>query len=156
MSQPTPLSGAAHDAGRLHLRYTGAAAAVRAIAADIGGETTPETFWDDLRHLRLPFETAPRLWRLSVARTATLPDLPGPWLRDWAGGMIWLAGDAPGHTVRALAEAAGGHATLFRGAEPGEEVFAPLAPPLLALHRRLAAAFDPAGVFNPGRMYEEL
>lgn len=156
MSRPTPLSGAAHDGTRLHLRLGGAEAAVRATAGEIGGETTPDGFWDDLRHLRLPPQTAARLWRLSVARTATLPDLPGSWLRDWAGGLIWLASDAPAQDIRAMAEAAGGHATLFRGAAPGEEVFTPLAPPLVGLHRRLAAAFDPAGVFNPGRMYEGL
>jgi len=26
----------------------------------------------------------------------------------------------------------------------------------MALHRRLKAAFDPAGILNPGRMYAEL
>jgi glycolate oxidase FAD binding subunit len=35
-------------------------------------------------------------------------------------------------------------------------VYQPLPEPLLALHRRLAAALDPAGVLNPGRMYEGL
>jgi glycolate oxidase FAD binding subunit len=35
-------------------------------------------------------------------------------------------------------------------------VFKPLPEGLLALHRRLKAAFDPAGIFNPGRMYEGL
>jgi FAD/FMN-containing dehydrogenase len=27
---------------------------------------------------------------------------------------------------------------------------------LLALHQRVKAALDPAGIFNPGRMYAEL
>ncbi len=45
---------------------------------------------------------------------------------------------------------------LFRGARDGEVVFTPLAPAVMALHRRLAAAFDPDGVLNPGRMYEGL
>jgi glycolate oxidase FAD binding subunit len=35
-------------------------------------------------------------------------------------------------------------------------VFQPLAAALLSLHQRLKAAFDPAGVLNPGRMYEAL
>jgi glycolate oxidase FAD binding subunit len=34
-------------------------------------------------------------------------------------------------------------------------VFAPLAPALARLHRELKAAFDPAGVFNPGRLYPD-
>jgi glycolate oxidase FAD binding subunit len=35
-------------------------------------------------------------------------------------------------------------------------VFAPLAPAAARLHRGLKSAFDPAGIFNPGRLYPEL
>jgi glycolate oxidase FAD binding subunit len=52
--------------------------------------------------------------------------------------------------------AAGGHATFFRHAPAGGEVFAPLAAPLLRLHRSLKQVFDPAGILNPGRMYAGL
>jgi glycolate oxidase FAD binding subunit len=156
MRRPFPLSGAAHDGERLHLRLTGPAGAVAAAVAEIGGEETPAGFWEDLRHRRLGLLAAPRLWRLSVARTADLTDLPGRAIRDWAGAEIWLESQAPVERIRRLAAEAGGHATLYRGAAPGEEVFAPLPAPLLALHKRLKAAFDPAGVFNPGRMYEGL
>jgi glycolate oxidase FAD binding subunit len=31
-------------------------------------------------------------------------------------------------------------------------VFAPLAPPLLAIHERLKRAFDPKGILNRGRL----
>ena len=64
--------------------------------------------------------------------------------------------DAEPAAMWRAAAALGGHATLFRGGAAGEEVFQPLPGPLLALHRRLKAAFDPAGVLNPGRMYEAL
>jgi glycolate oxidase FAD binding subunit len=60
--------------------------------------------------------------------------------------------------LRELAHKAGGHATLFRGASPEDRqagVFAPLAPPLLAIHKRLKLGFDPAGVFNPGRLFPD-
>ncbi len=156
MRRPLPLSGAAHDGARLHLRVSGAEGAVAAAAAEIGGDASPETFWRDLKDRRLAPLTAPRLWRLSIPRTAIVDDLPGRWLRDWAGGEIWLESDAAAATIRALATAVGGHATLYRGADPDEAVFTPLSGGLLALHRRLKAAFDPAGVFNPGRMYEGL
>ena len=68
-------------------------------------------------------------------------------------GNGWLAAELPAKTVFAAAQAHGGHATLFRGA--GAQRFQPLAPPLLQLHRRLKAAFDPTGIFNPGRLYAE-
>jgi glycolate oxidase FAD binding subunit len=57
--------------------------------------------------------------------------------------------------VRAAAERAGGHATLFRAAEKAAGAFAPLSQALLRLHRELKAAFDPAGIFNPGRLYPD-
>jgi glycolate oxidase FAD binding subunit len=45
---------------------------------------------------------------------------------------------------------------LFRAADKSAGAFQPLPAPLLALHQRLKAALDPAGIFNPGRMYAEL
>ena len=57
--------------------------------------------------------------------------------------------------MREAAASAGGHATLFSGGDKRVGVFHPLAPPLMKLHRRLKAAFDPAGILNPGRLYPE-
>ena len=82
----------------------------------------------------------------------TAPD--GDLLVDWGGALRWLRTDAPSSEVRAAAERAGGHATLFRGGDRTGEVFHPLQPAVRKIHERLKAAFDPAGVFNPGRMYE--
>jgi glycolate oxidase FAD binding subunit len=154
--RPTPLSGVMHDGSRLWLRLSGPAGAVETAVASLGGEHADGEIWTRLRRLELPVLDAPRLWRLSIPRTAVLPDLPGEVLRDWAGAQVWLATDAPAEHVRSLAREAKGHATLFRGAQAGEEVFEPLPAPLLALHQRVKAAFDPASVFNPGRMYETL
>jgi glycolate oxidase FAD binding subunit len=156
MSAPAPLSGAYHDGERLHLRLSGAENAVNQMASQLGGEPSPAGFWDDVRHMRLPFLRAARLWRLSLPRTAELEPLPGDQHIDWAGGQRWLATSAPAEMIRSAACRAGGHATLFRGAEAGEEVFDPLPAPLFALHQRVKSALDPAGVFNPGRMYEGL
>ena len=54
------------------------------------------------------------------------------------------------------ATAAGGHAVLFRSADKTAGAFAPLQPPLDRIHRDLKRAFDPEGVFNPGRLFAEL
>jgi len=56
--------------------------------------------------------------------------------------------------VRSSAERCGGHATLFRGGDKSVGVFHPLKPAVAKIHRRLKAAFDPAGILNPGRMYD--
>ena len=82
------------------------------------------------------------------------------WLFDWGGGLVWIAvdpsGDAGAAAVRAAARTVGGHATLVRA--PAEvraavDVFEPLPEPLMRITSGLKAAFDPAGVLNPGRMY---
>lgn len=156
MRQPLPLSGAFHDGERLRLRLSGGETAVAEARAALGGEEEALAVWDDLRHMRLGLLAAPRLWRLSVPRTRIIDGLAGRWLVDWAGAQRWLVSDESADAIRAKATAAGGHATLFRGAAAGEEVYQPLSEPLMALHRRLAAALDPAGVLNPGRMYEGL
>lgn len=156
MRRAMPLSGACHDGVRLHLRLSGGDQAVAAAKREIGGEGEDLAFWSDLRDLRLSwFAGDEALWRLGLPEGAPDPALPGRWLWDWAGAQRWLATEAPASEVMAAAASVGGHASRFRGATDGE-AFSPLAPPVLALHKRLAAAFDPAGVLNPGRMYAEL
>jgi glycolate oxidase FAD binding subunit len=58
--------------------------------------------------------------------------------------------------IRAAAARAGGHATLMRGADKSAGAFTAVPPASMAVHRRLKQALDPAGVFNPGRLYAEL
>jgi len=50
----------------------------------------------------------------------------------------------------------GGHATLFRNGDKAVGVFTPLSAPLAAIHKRLKTTFDPAGIFNPQRLYTGL
>ena len=156
MGRQTPLSAAMHDGERLYLRFSGSEGGVARSVEACGGSAAFTDVWKDLRELKAPVLTSPRLWRLSIPHAGPAPVLAGERLIDWAGSQIWLATDASAPEVRAACDKAGGHATLFRGAEPGEAVFTPLAPPLRALHKRIKTAFDPAGVFNPGRMYEGL
>ncbi len=156
LRRPLPLSGAFHDGPALHMRLSGAQSAVAQAAREIGGEDASLDIWQDLRDFRLDPLTAPRLWRVAVPRTAGDLPLEGRCLHDWAGAQRWLVSNESVERVRAAAAAGGGHAVLFRGAAPGETVFSPLPGALLALHQRLKRAFDPLGVFNPGRMYQDL
>ena len=76
-------------------------------------------------------------------------------LLDWGGAQRWVKTDQDAPAVWQAAKAAGGHATCYRGAAH-DGVFQPLPGPLLAVHRRIKDAFDPAGILNPGRMYQEI
>ena len=82
--------------------------------------------------------------------------LGSPQLIEWGGAQRWLRapGDAAtAERIRAVVAACGGHATLFRGGDKSVGVFEPLAPAIGRIHERLKAGFDPAGIFNPGRMF---
>lgn len=162
--QPLPLSSTAWCDGVLHLRLSGAHAAVAAACAQLGGESLDEAaagaFWQDLREQRAPFfQGEAPLWRLVLPTTCAPLVLSGAPLVEWGGGVRWLRGiedrEGDAAALRRAVEAVGGHATLFRGGDKSVGVFHPLAPALAGLHRRLKAQFDPAGILNPGRMYPE-
>jgi glycolate oxidase FAD binding subunit len=78
--------------------------------------------------------------------------LSGEQLVEWGGAQRWICTTAPAATLRQAAAAVGGHAMLFRATDKSAGAFAPLAPPLDRIHRELKQAFDPDGVFNPGRL----
>jgi glycolate oxidase FAD binding subunit len=166
--QPLPLNASAWWDGTLVVRLRGAAAAVAAAGRQLGGERVDDAaavvFWTGLRNHRDEFfrraEAAlgqgARLWRLSVPGAAAPLALPGERLIEWGGAQRWWVTDAPAAVVRAAALGAGGHATIFRGHDRRDGVFSPLKSPLDRIHRELKRAFDPSGVFNPGRLYPGL
>lgn len=151
---PLPLSAASWHDGRLSLRLSGAVSqtekAAEQLAADELSENQPH--WRQLREHELDFfATGDPLWRLSVPPACPALDLDGDCLLDWGGAQRWYTtAESPG-LVRAAAETAGGHATLFRGG-PETERFHPPAPAMAELQKRVKQAFDPHGLFNPYRM----
>jgi glycolate oxidase FAD binding subunit len=156
-AEPLPISASAWHAGMLHVRLSGSEPALAAGAARIGGEALADAtaWWRALREQTHPFFAGEEdLWRLAVP-SSTPPLVLGAQLLEWHGGLRWLRSGA-GAGVRAAAARAGGHATLFRARDKSAGAFAPLDPVLLRLHRSLKEAFDPAGIFNPGRLHAEL
>ena len=165
--QPLPLSASSWEAGRLHLRLSGARAAVDAALARFAGEVgarpldprQADAHWQAIREQSAAFFAGDEpLWRFSLPSTAPALGFPGRQLIEWGGAQRWLRADA-GVDAALLREAArnlGGSVSLFRGGDRSGEVFMPLAPAVAGLHRRLKHEFDPAGIFNPGRMYAGL
>ncbi len=94
--------------------------------------------------------------RLPELLSPPFPDLLGPHLGSWGAllgvGIAWVglpSSDGELDALRARARALGGIAPVVRG--PGG--LGPDVPPGLDVHRRLKAAFDPAGVLAPGRFW---
>ena len=157
-AQPLSLSATCHHDGELSVRLSGATAAIKSVRQKLGGEIVADatSFWHSVREQRHPFfHAGETLWRLSLPSTAAAISVPGRQLVEWGGALRWLAGDASPATIRAAASALGGEATLFRSPQPIAEPFHPLPAPLLVIHQRLKQSFDPHGIFNPGRMYQE-
>ena len=167
-SQPLPLAASSWHEGRLRVRLGGARAAVTSAGVDLRGRALPAeeaaTWWADLRDQRHPFlaltadaiASGVRLWLLSLPIDAPPVELPGDLLVEVGGSRRWLRSSASAPAIRGAVERAGGTAMLFRGARAGIDVHAPVAEPLRSIHKRLKAAFDPAGILNPGRLYADL
>ncbi len=159
--QPLPLSASTWHGGVLHIRLSGATAAVTAAERQLGGESMApaqaDAFWNSIREQTLAFFTGELpLWRIAVPPTAAALSLRCPELIEWGGSLRWLRTEQSAQQVRDCARQAGGHATLFRGGDRSAGAFTPLTPALATIHRRLKAQFDPAGIFNPGRLYPDL
>ena len=141
--------------------------AVFAGATILDGDAS-RALWRDVRDLiALAAPPGVPVWRLSLkpgdapnAVQAIRRAFDCRVLYDWGGGLVWLAGgkgdDAGAAVVRGAVAAHGGYATLVRApadVRNNVDVFQPQPAPLMTLTRSLKAAFDPAGILNPGRMY---
>jgi len=157
---PLPITATCYDGERLFVRFAGAETAVAQAAQAIGGETVEDQpdFWRaQVREQGHGFfaGNAP-LWRLSLPSATPNLALSGRPFIEWGGAQRWYRGELESDAVRKVASEAGGHATLFRGGDRNAEVFQPTTPALMAIHHKLKQAFDPDGLFNPGRLYAAL
>jgi glycolate oxidase FAD binding subunit len=161
-AQPLPINASCWHAGALMVRLRGAQAAVAAAHKTMGGRVMDNAqgsqLWNALREQTAPFfalQPGESLVRLSVPDTAAPLNL-GATLIEWGGAQRWIklplstAPDAHGK----LAGIAG-HATLFRAQDKSAGVFSALPSPLDRIHRELKKQFDPAGIFNRGRMFAD-
>lgn len=167
-AQPLPITASSWHGERLRVRLGGARAAVKSAAPRLGGQAVDANeaaaWWRDVRDQRLAhFQLGAAelgrgecLWRMSLPASAEALALPGAAFIEWGGAQRWVRTSAAAPEVRAAAERAGGHATLFRAADKSMGAFAPLSAPLMRIHRELKNALDPAGIFNPGRLYADL
>ena len=127
-------------------------------------------FWRELQRLSFLTPSRDPVWRISTRPTTAnrvVQAIAGYMecraAYDWSGGLIWLevphSADAGAAEIRRVIATLGGHATLIRArpeVRASVEVFQPLEAGPWRLTAGLKAAFDPANVLNPGRMYAEL
>lgn len=149
--QSRPVTGAAWQDGRLHLRLEGGDSSVQLAQEQIGGEELDLTYWDDLCEQRLDFfKQAGNLWRIAVPVDAPVQSWPGEVLLDWGGTQLWLKSEAPAELIHEQARALQGYARCWSGPDAGNDE---LPAALLQWHQRLKQQLDPAHIFNPGRLF---
>ncbi len=160
-AKPWPLSGLAWRAGRAYARFHGSVQGVSAASAHLtqqhAGTEDDGAVWADLIWQRFAPE-APEvsatphlpLWRVSLPVTAA-PVVPAATLlaADWGGALRWCHADTDLH---ASAHALGGHAQCHTPSDALPSLVAHGNEAYRTIERRLRDAFDPLGVFNPGRL----
>ncbi|MDH5518680.1 MAG: glycolate oxidase subunit GlcE [Gammaproteobacteria bacterium] len=158
---PLPISATSFHDSVLSVRFSGAAKAVNAAVNHSGGEINEdaEKYWHDLKEHRLDFfNTDKPLWRLSLAsdiESLALENSAADYLYEWGGALRWLKTDSPAAEIQAAMEKIDGHASIFRHTDQ-VNVFQPLTPALMRIHKNLKMAFDPHNILNPGKLYTEL
>ena len=153
---PLPVTGACWCDGDMYVRLDGPASVVAAAAERIDGKPLPDDrrFWSGLREMDLPFFAgAEDLWCISLRATSEhfMPD--ANWLIDWRGARRWVTSQRDRESIDRHVKNAGGEAWRVRGGDGGGEVFPERSAAYRSMLLRLKQALDPAGIFNPGRLY---
>ena len=155
-SQPFPISASSWVAGRSLLRLSGSAQGVQQAAAQLGGDSS-DFSWSELKEQTLEFFDGEQpLTRISLppASLDCVGDVPQ--LIEWGGAQRWICGEVDISSLRNEAGGMGGSVCAFRRHGADVPIFHPLPPAMLKLQRNLKSSFDPAGIFNPGRIYPGL
>jgi len=155
-AEPYPITASSWVAGRSQLRLSGSEQGVRHAVGQLGGEPG-DACWEQLKEQTLEFfDPSQPLTRISLPPASA--DLWGDraQLVEWGGAQRWISGEVDIAALRLQAEAVGGSVCAFQRHGAGVPVFHPLPAAMLKLQRSIKSTFDPAGVFNPGRIYPGL
>jgi glycolate oxidase FAD binding subunit len=155
-AEPYPITASSWVEGRSQLRLSGSTQGVCHAAGELGGDPD-EACWDQLKEQTLDFfDPAQPLTRISLPPASA--DLQGDWkqLIEWGGAQRWISGEVDIATLRLEAEAMGGSVCAYQRHAADVPVFHPLPAAMLKLQRSIKSTFDPAGIFNPGRIYPGL
>ena len=121
-----------------------------------------KSFWNNIRDQNLKFFTdkicdSSILWRISVPlATDTNLVLGDDEIVEWMGALRWVKSKESPVSVREKVAQAGGHATIYHASQSIKEKygsFSQLGDASKRVHLNLKKVFDPANIFNKGRLY---
>ena len=162
INQGLPISASCHYRGTLYLRLSSTLSAVKQSHKTIN-DTHPckeidNTFWLDVKNQRHAFfSNTKNLWRFSHRSASGILNGHEDKLTEWNGSLCWVNST---DNIHILAEKYEANATRYPLAFAREQnvtdIFQPLQPGLLKIHKNLKQAFDPENILNPSRIYADL
>lgn len=162
--QGIPITASCYINDTLFLRIGSTSASVKQSLVTINKQFRTEqvdaVFWQTIKNQTHTFFTEQpagdtTLWRCSHQPTTDFYGNSDNQLIEWNGALRWIYSDQNLHDI---ASTYGGHATRYpidSDINP-KDIFQPMSPALMKVHKRLKQAFDPDGILNPGRLYTDL
>lgn len=150
-----PISASCSENHQLKIRLSSTENSVAQAQKILGGEAADLEIWQQLRDQSHDFFASHKnIWRISMPPATPLFSDDKKQLIEWNGALRWIESE---DDMFELAKQHGGHATRYTlNTDHAEQVFQPLAKPMLKIQQKLKASFDPKNIFNPGRLYPEL
>lgn len=163
IKQGIPVSASCYYKNTLHLRLSSTVSAVSQSMNTINkshqAKEVSSDFWLKIKNQTHDFfiqntlADANKLWRCSHQSSSKFYANTESQLIEWHGALRWIQSDNELHTIAAKHH---GHASRYPLHGNSENLFQPLSPGLLKLHKRLKQAFDPDNILNPTRLYSDL
>lgn len=153
--RPLPLSASMWHKGQSLIRLSGSEGGVNSAVEKLGGESG-EDLWSALREQSHGFfKDQGHLMRIAVPPTTHF-QLKQDQLIEWGGAQRWLNGVSDLEVLRGRVSHFHGSLCVFRGSSETHPAFQAPNDAVLTLHRSLKSKFDPARIFNRGRLYPGL
>ncbi|MCP4332918.1 MAG: glycolate oxidase subunit GlcE [Gammaproteobacteria bacterium] len=149
---PYPISASTWVDGCSLLRLSGSAQGVDYAVVQLGGETV-DSRWQAFREQTHEFfDPDQPLTRISVPPASAGIAIDNPQMIEWGGAQRWFSGELDIAGLRQQVPGQGIGVCAYRGHTAEVPVFHPLPDATLKLQRSIKSSFDPAGIYNPGRI----
>ena len=158
---PYPISASVWYKGQTKIRLSGSQQGLDSACQDLGGDNTIEhdETWSELKEQTHSFfDQVKAIARVSVPSIE--PDFltAESQLIEWGGAQRWVeVSQADLDQLRQqVVQDHRGTVCAYRGYDGHSAIFHRPTDAIMTLHRNLKSSFDPAGIFNPGRLYAGL
>lgn len=157
---PYPISASVWYKGQTQIRLSGSQQGLDSACKELGGDNkvNNDGAWAELKEQSHPFfNQGKSIVRVSVPSVE--PDFltAESQLIEWGGAQRWVEATQDHlDQLRRQAEYHRGMVCAYRGFDEPTELFHRPTDAVMTLHRNLKSSFDPAGIFNPGRLYSGL